>query len=95
MKTYPRYFSLCLMMFLLATTFGGLWVFPNVDPTKSFWTNAKPFIGAFLMLASMIMSFVGYSIMIERTQTPETRPERSSATSSTQPAPESIRPPSS
>jgi hypothetical protein len=64
MKTYPRYFLLCLMMFIVASSVGLNFVLSIWDPTTASWATAKPVIGALIIFAALILNFIGYSRLI-------------------------------
>lgn len=89
MKTYPRYWSLCFVMFLLACIVGMNFVLSGLprNPSEPFWEIAKPHIGAFILLASMIMNFVGFTLLAQRTQPTESGNGLDVASTTTPPAP--------
>ncbi|RFC49859.1 MAG: hypothetical protein DVB22_002380 [Verrucomicrobia bacterium] len=64
MKTYPRYFLLCLMMFIVASSVGLNFVLSRWDPATASWATAKPVIGALIIFAALILNFIGYSRLI-------------------------------
>jgi hypothetical protein len=64
MKTYPRYFLLCLMMFIVASSVGLNFVLSIWDPATASWETGKPVIGGLIIFAALILNFIGYSRLI-------------------------------
>ena len=64
MKTYPRYFLLCLMTFIVASSVGLNFVLSRWDPATASWATAKPVIGGLIIFAALILNFIGYSRLI-------------------------------
>ena len=83
MNPYPRFFSLCLAMFLLACSVGinfALSFLDHADPHAPAWSHVKPVIGILVMLAALILNFVGYARIIQNRKT--SAPEESGASDS-------------
>jgi hypothetical protein len=72
MNSYPVYYQICRTMFMLACIVGcNLVVSPSAlggAPTEnSEWTSSKPIIGSAIILAALILNFVGYTRLIQKT----------------------------
>lgn len=72
MNTFPRYFFLCLAMLILACLVGmnfALSFLDHRDSREPAWIYVKPAIGIMVMLAALVLNFVGYARVVQSSKT--------------------------
>ena len=63
MKRLPRYFYLCLVTMILASSVGLNWALSYGDLTSLHltWSTIKPTLGIMLLFTSLILNWIGYA----------------------------------